>query len=265
MKDMERLNQEGLTRLALRRITGRVCLLNVAFLVLYCAVLAPLYVNLASNVLYQGAWWLNLLGILLDILELAVLVICYPVTVYALWRGRFRYGKSVVIAFTLFTLAKYVCNYVANCITDGALPSGSVLLDDVLLLLPGLLAELIPYWIMVALACFHMSRWRKKQESTHAQAVLNGEVLTPTDPLPLGKLFNFRNPVQRSLFDMALMVLLTRLASHLIYQMTLIAWVGAPDNGLQVAVDLIGDVVVSVVTYLVGLLLVNSLHQKHGT
>ena len=64
---------------------------------------------------------------------------------------------------------------------------------------------------------------------------------------------------------MALMVLLTRLASHLIYQMTLIAWVGAPDNGLQVAVDLIGDVVVSVVTYLVGLLLVNSLHQKHGT
>lgn len=265
MNDMERLNQEGLTRLALRRLTRLVCLLNVAFLVLYCAVLAPLYVSLASNVLYQGAWWLNLLGIFLDILELAVLVICYPVTVYALWRGRFRHGRSVVIAFSLFTLAKYVCNYVANCITDGALPSGSVLLDDVLLLLPGLLAELIPYWIMVALACFHMSRWRKKQESTHAQAVLNGEVLTPTDPLPLGKLFNFRNPVQRSLFDMALMVLLTRLASHLIYQMTLIAWVGAPDNGLQVAVDLIGDVVVSVVTYLVGLLLVNSLHQKHGT
>lgn len=260
MNDMERLNRESLTRLALRRITGLVCLLNVAFLVLYCAVLAPLYVSLASNVLYQGAWWLNLLGILLDILELAVLVICYPVTVYALWRGRFRYGKSVVITVSLFTLAKYVCNYVATCITGRALPSGSVLLD-----LSALLAELIPYWIIVALACFHMSRWRKRQESAHAQAVLNGEVLTPTDPLPLGKLFNFRNPVQRSLFDMALVVLLTRLARHLIYQMTLIAWVGAPDNGLQVAVDLIGDVVVSVVTYLVGLLLVNSLHQKHGT
>lgn len=264
MNDMERLNQEGLTRLALRRITRLVCLLNVAFLVLYCAVLAPLYVSLASNVLYQGAWWLNLLGIFLDVLELAVLVICYPVTVYALWRGRFRHGRSVVIAFSLFTLAKYVCNYVANCVTDGALPSGSVLLDDVLLLLPALLAELIPYWIIVALACFHMSRWRKKQESAHAQAVLNGEVLTPTDPLPLGKLFNFRNPVQRSLFDMALVVLLTLLASHLINQMTQIAY-GAPDSGLQVAVDLIGDVVVSVVTYLVGLLLVNSLHQKHGT
>ena len=260
MNDMERLNQEGLTRLALRRITRLVCLLNVAFLVLYCAVLAPLYGSLASNVLYQGAWWLNLLGILLDILELAVLVICYPVTVYALWRGRFRYGKSVVITVSLFTLAKYVCNYVATCITGRALPSGSVLLD-----LSALLAELIPYWIIVALACFHMSRWRKRQESAHAQAVLNGEVLTPTDPLPLGKLFNFRNPVQRSLFDMALVVLLTRLARHLIYQMALIAWVGAPDNGLQVAVDLIGDVVVSVVTYLVGLLLVNSLHQKHGT
>ncbi|MGN1445280.1 MAG: hypothetical protein ACI4WV_03205, partial [Eubacteriales bacterium] len=62
MNDMERLNQEGLTRLALRRLTRLVCLLNVAFLVLYCAVLAPLYVSLASNVLYQGAWWLNLLG-----------------------------------------------------------------------------------------------------------------------------------------------------------------------------------------------------------
>lgn len=265
MNDMERLNQEGLTRLALRRLTRLVCLLNVAFLVLYCAVLAPLYVSLASNVLYQGAWWLNLLGIFLDILEVTVLVICYPVTVYALWRGRFRHGRSVVIAFSLFTLAKYVCNYVANCITDGALPSGSVLLDDVLLLLPSLLVELIPYWIMVALACLHMSWWRKKQESAHAQAVLNGEVLTPSDPLPLGKLFDLRNPVQGSLFVMALLIMTTRLISHLVYQMALIDWFGTPDSGFQVAVDLIGDVVVAVVAYLVGLLLVNSLHKKHGT
>jgi hypothetical protein len=215
-------------------------------------------------VLYQDTWWLNLLGILLDVLELAVLVICYPITVYALWRGRFRKGKSVVIAMSLFTLAKYVGNYVATCIADGALPSGSVLLDDLELLLPGLFVELIPYWLIVALSCLHMSRWRKGQEKDLAQAVLSGEVLRPSVPLPIGKLFNMRNPVQRSLFDMALVFLLYRLISHLIYQLTLIVWTGLPDSGLQVAVDLMGDVVVAVVSYLVGLLLVNRLHSKHG-
>ena len=44
--------------------------------------------------------------------------------------------------------------------------------------------------------------------------------------------------------------------------MTLIVFNGAPDSGLQIAVDLIGDVIVAVVCYLAGLLIVNRLHES---
>ena len=59
--------------------------------------------------------------------------------------------------------------------------------------------------------------------------------------LPLTRLFDMGNPMQRALFDAGLTVAVLGILRHVIYQLTLFAANGRMDAPLQIAVDLVGD------------------------
>lgn len=258
MSEMDSSVQEKLTRLSVRRVMRFVLITQIVYTVLYAFVLNPLYTHFVSDILYQDAWWLNLIGFAIDAADVILFILVYPVSLYALWRGGWRQGYRVPVLFSVLTLCKFVLNYaVGSFIEYGGVPSGDFLVDDLPLVLPLALLELLQYGIVLGLASLWYHVYRVRQADAVTEAALRQKSYTAPAVLPLVNLFAMKNPVQRALFDAGIVVAVLGLMRHVIYQVTLILASGHADAPLQIALDVVGDLLVGLALYLVGLLLVN--------
>ncbi len=255
MKDMQKnmekqilsMNREDMSVLAVRRSTRLVLASSLIYILLTCVLLSPLYDVFSSNTLYQGAWWLSAISIVSDVLQLLLFFTAYSVTIYALWRGGWKKGKQTVIVYALLTVLIFAVNYFIPCLT-----LGYPLFDEFDMKAVAVTAslELLQYGVIVLLSCIHIRGWQKKQAWNPDGAQGRDSVL------PLTSMFVLRNPVQRSAFDMALILLVGGVLKHLIYH------VASSEGILWLVVDLVGDLLVAMTAYLVSLLLLNCWHRR---
>lgn len=265
MNEFDMSVRNKLTRLAVRRVFLFVLVTEIVYTVLYAFVLNPLYTHFSSNVLYQGAWWLDLIGLAIDACDVILFVLVYPATLFALWRGGWKKGYSVIILFSALTLVKFMINYAVGVFIEyGGVPSGDVLLDDLPLVIPLALLELLQYGVVLGLASIRYHVYRVRQADAAALAAFRQKPYEEPPVLPMTRLFDMKNPVQRALFDAGAAVAVLGILRHIIYQLTLFAANGSMDAPIQVAVDFAGDLIVGAALYLVGILLVNRFSKRDG-
>ncbi len=263
MNETDTSVQTRLTRLSVRRVLLFVLLTQLIYTVLYAFVLNPLYTHFASDVLYQNAWWLDLIGIAIDAADVILFILVYPASLYAIWRGGWRLGYPVPLLFSVLTLVKFTLNYAVGIFIEyGGVPSGDFLADDLPLVLPLALLELLQYGIVLGLATLWYHVYRVRQADAAVLAALRQRPYEAPAVLPVTRLYDRKNPVQRALFDAGLTVAVLGVLRHVIYQLTLFAANGRMDSPLQVAVDLVGDLFVGTALYLVGILLVNRFARR---
>lgn len=236
--------------------------------------LSPLYVRLASDVLYNSAWWMEILYQLTDggLIDLAVFAICYPATLYAVRREGLGRTLSIPITFSVLTLAKFVANFLVNAITDKALPDMEEFLTaDLPMIIWMFLLEWVQYLLVVLIGVF--VRWRYDVRIRKAAYIgslpRNQRVDYPTPPadLPFVSLYARRNALQRGALLTSLVVTLGRVGMHLVYQIALFTNFGASDGWTVMLIDLVSDIFVGVIFYLVALLLMMRTYaaeQKKG-
>ncbi len=267
MDQIQELNEKDLARLEVRRLTRFVTVTWLIYLVLYSLVFNPLYTHFSSDVLFRDAWWLDLIGLGCDLLDPILFIIVYPTTVYTLWRGG-RFGFRLPIVFSLLTLFKFVFNYYVGWLFNvGALPRADVMWDDLSsgmggTLLRMYLLEMLQYWLIIGFMMLHLWLYRRRSVKQDAEAALSGAPVTDEELLPLTRMFCFRNPVQRTLFDAGIIVLAARVLSHFIYQMSLIVYTGQTDGPVQFAADILSDVALGVIMYMAGIMIVNALYRR---
>ena len=90
MNQLQSLNERDLARLAVRRLTRFVTVVELIYIVLYSLVLNPIYTHFVSDVLYQDAWWLSLIGLACDLLDPILFIIVYPTTIHPVARRQLR-------------------------------------------------------------------------------------------------------------------------------------------------------------------------------
>lgn len=260
------LEARELTRLSVKRCVRFLLICELIYIVLYTLVLNPLYTTLQANVLYQNAWWMDLLGLSIDILDYVPFILCYPACLYALWVGGWRHGYPPTVWLAGLTVAKYLINYAVGVyVALNAWPSLGVLADDMSLILPALLLELLQLAVVLGLCSLHRGLHRMRQLDAIAEAALRQRPYAPPTLFPMTRLLDRRNPVQRSLLDAALAVtVMSLLLRRLVYQLTLYAYYGKLDSWLQIGADVVGDLLAGVVMYLVGILLVDRFARRDG-
>lgn len=264
MMQHDTLESRELTRLSVRRCVRFLLICEMIYIVLYALVLNPLYTYFVSDILYQDAWWLSVIGTIIDISEYIPFILCYPACLYALWKGGWRYGYPATAWLVGLTIFKFLLNYAVGIYFSlGAWPSWSVLADDAALILPSLLLELVQLAVVLGLWSLWLWLYRVRQINAAAEAALRQKPYTEPAVLPLTQLFDRKNPLQRSLFDAALAVTaMSLLLRRLVYQLTLYAAYGKTDGWLQITVDVVGDLIVGVVMYLVGILLLDRFAKR---
>lgn len=264
MSDSQTLRERELTRLSLRRVTRFALIGELIFIALYAFLLNPLYTSLSADILYADSWWLSLIGLAIDVSEYIPFAILYPASIYALWRGGWRRGWPIILMASIMTVFKFLINYAVGLYFEiGALPSFELLSEDAALILPSLLLELVQYGVVLVLTSIQLWLYRGRQTDIAAEAALRRISYEKPPVLPLTRLWERFNPVQRSLFDMAVSVtVLSLFLRRLIYQ--LVQWenFGSTDGAFQITVDVLGDLIMGLLLYLVGILLVNRFARR---
>ncbi len=186
MNEIDTSVQSRLTRLSVRRTLLFVLLTQVLYTVLYAFVLNPLYTHFASDVLYKDAWWLDLIGVAIDATDVILFILVYPASLYALWRGGWRQGYRVPVLFSVLTLFKFAVNYAVGVFIEyGGVPSGDFLADDLPLVIPLALLELLQYGIVLGLATLWYHVYRVRQADAAALAALRQKPYESPAVLPL--------------------------------------------------------------------------------
>lgn len=252
------------TRLSVRRMCRLTVLVSAIAFAFTSFVLAPIYIKYASDIIYAEAWWIYLLYYLTEegFVDLMVFSVCYPATIYAVWRAGLKQSIRVPISFALITLGKFMVNFFMTSIVDGALPNAGDFFSFDLPFIFGLyLLEMLQYGFVILLSVLIKRRYDQKRE---AEALLpeTEATATPAASFVFTRLLSVKNPVQRSAFLMALVVFVLRVLQHQIYQYTLYITSGYTEGFVIMALDLISDIFVSVIMYFVALLLLSRFYRK---
>ena len=228
-----------------------------------CLLVHPVYILLGNDVVHKYAWYTSLLYYLIDegLWDLAVIAVCYPATVYAVWRKGLKGSRGVVLAFSLLTVGKFVLNYIMDILTYSGLPRLDEFLSDIPLILVMLVVELIPYALAASAIAVAKTRYDRKAEEATCRSQLTGTAaLAPV--LPFGKLLSLRNPLQLASFIGALAIFLSREVSYHVYQITLYVNFGYTDGWVDMLVTLFSDILISTLIYFAALLLLPHIHSK---
>ena len=247
---------------AVKKMQKWVLLVSVIGFGLYALVLAPIYTQLSSNIAYQEAFVTYLVYYLLSASEIAVFLVVFPATVFALWRGGLLGSRGVWITFSAATLGKYLLNFLMDCIADGNVPSWSYFVDrDLPIILPNFLMELGQY-VMIVL----VSAWiiKAKKRKWQVDVLLDEKTAGNERSLafPITRILSFKNPVEASSFFTGALLFVARLFSHLMYQLTQLVYTGEWEGWAVLSLDFVSDLLLGVITYLVMVFLLSSFDRK---
>ncbi len=241
---------------------------SIGFLLNY-AVLTPIYIRFVSDIAYQNAWWVAVLYYLTveGLLDLAVFALCYPATVYAVWRAGIKRSLGLSLAFVGLTLFKFILNFFMTGITEGALPDiEEFLAGDLPMILGMFLLEVLQYVLIIAVTAFIRGRCRRNERIIAGMKLLPEVERVEIEPhapaFPITQLFSLKNPIQLAAFLATLVVFVGRSGMHLVYQITLYINFGSSDGWVIMLIDLISDLVIAGIMYFVYLLLLPAFHRR---
>ena len=256
-----------------RKTVGRACLLTALIAgigyALLSVLLYPLYIQMESNVAYADSILLDILYLLTDgeMLNVAICILCYPLTAYAIWRAGVKKSLPVMAIFALIDLLRFGANFFMTALVDGALPDAQEFLSfDLPYMLANYLLEMLLY-ICVILCPLALRAIRNSQVASNAAV----EGLPTPHPmeglLPLQGIFNLKNPLQLSAFLAGIVFFVFRFSAHFInqlYEAVAVSEVALGLFFLSVGVDLILDLLVGLLLYFSFLCFASYLYKKES-
>ena len=233
--------------------------------ILYTTVLAPLSVWLydltTTNVLYEYLYPLSyvLEEIVLPIVNLTAFFVAYAATAYTLWVGGVRVARNLMVSIALLTIGKFVLNYLVSSIMAGAFSSSEIFwTEDLPIILPMLLLELLQHAVVILLAVWLLRRYDRRCQYAE---VIPGEDM-PAPALPLVKMFSLKNPLQCWIFWSSILLLVARWYMTGLHELVSEVFNGFSAGWVWIALYATTDLILIGAGYLVMTLLIMTFYRK---
>lgn len=260
------LDKKSVVR-SMRRFTLLVAGIGFA---LCSLLLAPLFIRFATDVAFQDTWWVYVLYCLTDagLIDLAVVVLCYPATLYAIWRSGFKAAVSVPATFALLTLAKYAVNFIFPALTyEGAFPSAEDFFGfDLPIMLANYGLEMLHFGLVILITLlvrrsFIRKTWMRRVQESDGNGGVDLAEPDTGDLFSFSRVMALRNHAQLSALLLAAVIAFMRILMHQIYQFTLY-FHGGTEGLLVMLTDLFLDLFIGVIAYFAALLLFARFRRK---
>jgi hypothetical protein len=266
MDTTQTLDTKSVAR-SMRRFTLLVAGIGFA---LCSLLLTPIFIRYATDVAFQDSWWVYVLYCLTDagLLELAVVVLCYPATLYAVWRLGFKAAAPVPGTFALLTLAKYVVNFLLPALTyEGTFPSAEEFWGfDLPIMLVNYGLEMLQFAMVILITLlvrrsFIRKTWMQQIRGSDGQGDMDLSEPDTGDLFTFSRVLGLRNHAQVSALLLAVVISIMRILMHQIYQFTLY-FNGGTEGLLVMLTDLFLDLFIGVTAYFAALLLFARFRRK---
>ena len=266
MDTTQTLDTKSVAR-SMRRFTLLVAGIGFA---LCSLLLTPIFIRYATDVAFQDSWWVYVLYCLTDagLLELAVVVLCYPATLYAVWRLGFKAAAPVPGTFALLTLAKYVVNFLLPALTyEGTFPSAEEFWGfDLPIMLANYGLEMLQFAMVILITLlvrrsFIRKTWMQQIRESDGQGDMDLSEPDTGDLFTFSRVLGLRNHAQVSALFLAVVISFMRILMHQIYQFTLY-FNGGTEGLLVMLTDLFLDLFIGVTAYFAALLLFARFRRK---
>ena len=255
------LSDEISAKRVISKYTKIMFVLTLVCFTLYSCVIVPLYSQLASNVMYKDGILTMILYLLYNAIDLVVMFTVFPITLYSIYLRGGKASARLFAVYPILIVYKYILNTIASYIADGAVPAFDKFVKTDLLLIGGLvLFEVLQYAFVCLFGCLIITRARRIFEIKQKAASANGRVHSLREGIiPIKKFFDFKNPIQFSAFITAVVFFAFRAYMNVIYQLVLLVFNNINDGWFVLITDLLIDVALASVCYLVSLMLLQKM------
>ena len=195
------------------------------FYCLYCFALIPLWRYCANDIQYMNTALPEVIEIIYDLVELAVISAAYAVSIYSVYN--YGIGDTFITAgiFAAVTFFKYAINLVMSWIDAGF--DVDVASDAVSVLVP-LCLELLQYFIVLLIANKIISRYKDSVKLRLAAAKRLGAQVEISKPYPFATLVEFKNPLLKSALAAGICIAVSKVGQRIVYDLFYSLMYGAP-------------------------------------
>lgn len=238
------------------------------FMLLFCLLptlidtllITPLYATLSSDVAFSGGILTIALYYLKDIINIFAFASAYAIIIFGVFFMGRRSARLVILIYSLIYLAQIPLKLLVNVFVYGSLGSSEEILVDIIYLsfyfALYMLQLLAVYFFAVTDTDKHLryvSIKRKKDAKRR-----DGE---SAPILPISKLFDRFNPIQRSALKMSILVFAVRIISRFLNDISY----GAPTSFGEVLVMIVyyvSDIIWGIIAYVSALLIFSVLYDR---
>ena len=237
------------------------CLLPV---LLETIALTPLYVSLQADVAYADGVLAIAIYYLKDIFSLLAFSSAYALIIFAVSCLTKKQARSVMFIYALIFFLQIPLKLAMNIPVHGSLGTGLEILIDLLYLLFYFLLNMLQLLVVYFFATTDMNKYLQYAELLRAKRKAKGKKEkseTPEPILPVTRLLNRYNPLQRSAFKMGLLMLGLKVISRMLNDLSY----GAPTSFGATMVMLtyyLSDILYGVVAYFMALLIFGIIYDK---
>lgn len=183
--------------------------------IIHSCVTSPLYTVFASDVALQS--YSLIFDVLNDLIDLFVFFLGYATVIYGIYRLSLKKIKTTFYFAMLAPVFKYLLKLAVSPIVDGILDFNDLLIGLYSFGISGVL-EITQFLAVIFASKAYIDRHKKMEEivSKASKTVGSADGAPDLSVLPFKKIFNLKNPLQRSAFISSVIVSAVRIVMLLI-------------------------------------------------
>lgn len=243
-----------------KALTLRFGIILFALALIYAAVCTPIYLWAMNDIAVLETVFPTVWDVIMNLINYAFYWIAFAFLLFAVSRFLFRNCAAPFAVTGAAVVFRYLANLVAAGVSEGftslsASDFGYAVLDIVL--------DLVQVSLVGLIAFLSMNRQQADVLRRRAVETYKGSGVTVPMPewLPIGRLFDFRNPLAFAAFLAAMVPALIKLISRMIYDFSLFGPAQNTADALWMVVYYVSDLLFGFLGFLAITLILNHTHD----
>ena len=240
-------------------------------IILNAVVLVPLYTSIQSNVAFDSSPLGVIIKYFQDFLDLSSFAVSYALIIFSALLISRKRAHLAVLLYTVSFALRIPLRLVMNIAIYGTLGTSAQITVDIIYLLVYFSLEMLQLLIVYIFAVtdsnkyiYHLEMQKEKRKKA-SKSKNNKKDIQPAEQiksvLPLSKMFDWYNPLQRSAMKMSILILVMKIISRILNDIS----IGAPQSFGEVMVMImyyLSDVLYGIVAYIIALITFNVVYDK---
>jgi len=186
---------------------------------LYSVVLTTLYVKSQTDIAFMIPVFIDVIPLITDVCEIIGILIAYSYVIYVIKSHNKSYTRSFIISFALLTLYKYFAKFAVTYVLNGSIPTVKTLFEDIMwsFAVP-ILLEFVQFAIVVLASnkIIKNTILFIKEQKSLKDKLPNYEFDENKVFFPFTRIWNMKNPLQKSAFGCGMIVMISKIMQLLV-------------------------------------------------